>query len=58
MWYYIYIAKGENNMQQEYENLNPLRIIRIAKDLNKGDFAKYFLCTTAYISALEQDKCV
>lgn len=43
-------------MQQEYENLNPLRIIRIAKDLNKGDFAKYFLCTTAYISALEHGK--
>ena len=43
-------------MQQEYENLNSLRIIRIAKDLNKGNFAKHFLCTTAYISAVEHGK--
>ena len=36
-------------MQNENHNLNALRIIRIAKDLNQEEFAKYFLCTKAYI---------
>lgn len=40
-------------MQGEYEKINSLRIIRVAKNLNQEDFAKYFLCTKAYISSVE-----
>lgn len=43
-------------MQSEVHNLNPLRLIRTAKDLNQEEFAGYFLCTKAYISAVEHGK--
>lgn len=37
-------------------NTMPLRMIRIAKDLNMEQMAEYFLVTKAYISALEKGK--
>ena len=37
-------------------SIMPLRMIRIAKDLNMDQMAKYFLVTEAYISALEKGK--
>lgn len=35
-------------------SIMPLRMIRIAKDLNMEQMAEYFLVTKAYISALEK----
>ena len=43
-------------MDKKYEKLVPLKFIRIAKDLNREEFSKYFLCTTAYISSIEIGK--
>lgn len=43
-------------MQSEVHNLNALRLIRTVKDLNQEEFAGYFLCTKAYISAVEHGK--
>ena len=43
-------------MQSEVHNLNALRLIRTVKDLNQEEFAKYFLCTKAYISSVERGK--
>ena len=37
-------------------SIMPLRMIRIAKDLNMEQMAEYFLVTKAYISALEKGK--
>ena len=37
-------------------NLNPLRMIRISKDLTREEMAEYFLVTPAYIGAIENNK--
>ena len=37
-------------------NLNPLRMIRISKDLTREEMAEYFLVTPAYIGAIESNK--
>lgn len=43
-------------MKNDTEQLVPLKFIRIAKDLNRDQFSKYFLCTKAYISSIELGK--
>lgn len=43
-------------MEEKEVSLQPLRFIRIAKDMSQKDFAQYFLITPAYITALENGK--
>lgn len=41
---------------EQNTSIMPLRMIRIAKDLNMEQMAEYFKVTKAYISALEKGK--
>ena len=43
-------------MKSNQQNFHPLRFIRIAKDIKQNEFSKYFLCSPAYISAIENGK--
>lgn len=43
-------------MKSNQQNFHPLRFIRIAKDIKQNEFSKYFLCSPAYISSVENGK--
>lgn len=43
-------------MKSNQQNFHPLRFIRIAKDIKQNEFSKYFSCSPAYISSVENGK--
>lgn len=43
-------------MKSNQQNLHPLKFIRIAKDIKQNEFSKYFSCSPAYISSVENGK--
>ena len=43
-------------MKSNQQNFRPLRFIRIAKDIKQNEFSKYFSCSPAYISSVENGK--
>ena len=43
-------------MKSNQQNLHPLKFIRIAKDIKQNEFSKYFSCSPAYISSVENSK--
>lgn len=43
-------------MKSNQQNFHPLKFIRIAKDIKQNEFSKYFSCSPAYISSVENGK--
>ena len=51
-----YTCHKKKKAMEQVEKISPLAAIRIVKDMNRKEFAQYFMCTAAYISLVEKNQ--